>query len=214
MLSWCMARVYDRLMQDAEVKCLNQWRADLLKGLNQKEILELGCGTGANLNHYPKGIQSLILVEPDRNMRVQLMKKMAVYSDLNLTVWDKDKDLGACQDQSLDAVVVTLVLCTVPDPKQILENIYRVLRPGGQLLFIEHVLAKNALGRQKWQKVLEPIWKRLACGCHLTRDTLFDIQLAGFKIQSIKKQSIRGVPPVVRPSIRGIAIKPSGKSCP
>ena len=82
-----------------------------------------------------------------------------------------------------------------------------MLRPGGKLLFIEHVAASNRPQRLKWQHRIEPLWKILQCGCHLTRDTEANILQAGFTVQKITRQSIRGVPAIVRPGIWGEAVK-------
>ena len=110
-------------------------------------------------------------------------------------------------DNSFDAVVSTLLLCTVNNPTLALSEIHRVLRPGGKLLFIEHVAANNNPERLKWQKRIEPFWKILQCGCHLTRDTEANILQADFTIKNISHQSMRGVPSIARPSIWGVAEK-------
>lgn len=206
MISWFFAKFYDNIMMDAEEKCLREWRETLLKNL-LGEVLELGCGTGANLAFYPSTIQHLILAEPDRYMREKLTVKLLEYQYRQVTVLDYDGSLINLQNDSIDAVVCTLVLCTVTDPEQTLSEIYRVLKPQGKLIFIEHVAATNNPDRLKWQKRLAPLWKIIGCGCHVTRDTEKNILQAGFQLQDITRQSMRGVPPIVRPSIRGIAVK-------
>jgi ubiquinone/menaquinone biosynthesis C-methylase UbiE len=111
------------------------------------------------------------------------------------------------EDDSCDAVVSILVLCSVPDLDRSLAEIHRVLRPGGRLAFLEHVAAENRPGRYKWQRRLEPFWKWFAGGCHLTRRTEDAIRRAGFEVESLRRESIRKAHPLVRPSIRGIARK-------
>lgn len=206
MFSWLMAKFYDKILADAEEKCLREWRSLLLKDLSG-EVLELGCGTGANLEFYPPNIKNLVLAEPDQNMQIQLSKKLLQFPNLKTKVLDYNGETFDLPDNSLDAVISTLVLCTVKNPKKILSEIHRVLKPEGKLIFIEHVIAKNNPSRLKWQQRLEPIWKIVACGCHLTRDTESEIELAGFKYVEITRQSMRGVPPIVRPSIHGVAVK-------
>ncbi len=106
-----------------------------------------------------------------------------------------------------DAVVCSLVLCSVPEQPAALAAIARVLKPGGHLVFLEHVAADGRPGRLKWQRRVEPVWKHLMGNCHLTRRTEAAIAAAGFEIERIQRESIRKALPIVRPSIRGIARK-------
>ena len=206
MLSWLFAKYYDRLIADAEEKCLHEWRASLLKNVSGR-VLEMGCGTGANLPYYNANIEHLALAEPNVHMRQRVLEKLPQYPNLNVKILDYHGETIPSPDQTYDAVVSTLVLCTVEDPQKILEEIYRVLKPQGRFVFLEHVAAENNPSRYKWQKRLEPIWKIIGHGCHLTRSTEQSIVQAGFKIEEITRESMRGVPPFVRPSIRGKATK-------
>ena len=211
MISWLFAKFYDQLMKDAEERCLRNWRQSLLKDLSGA-VLELGCGTGANLEFYPEAVKSLQLIEPNHAMRQKLDKKLLQYPHLNAQTLDSNGELLPFSDHYFDAVVSTLVLCSAKNPHQVLSETYRVLRANGKLIFIEHVAATENLGRLKWQQRLEPFWRIINCGCHLTRPTERNITQAGFKIEGITHQSMRGVPPIVRPSIRGHAIKSLKKS--
>ncbi len=206
MFSWLMAKYYDYMLRDAEEKCLKDWRKILLQDLSG-DVLELGCGTGANLAFYPNTINHLVLAEPNLSMQQQLDLKLKNYSHLPASVLVCTAESISTPDNSFDAVVSTLLLCTVNNPALALSEIHRVLRPGGKLFFIEHVAAQNNPERLKWQKRIEPFWKILQCNCHLTRDTEANILQAGFIIQKINRQSMRGVPAIVRPSIWGIAEK-------
>jgi ubiquinone/menaquinone biosynthesis C-methylase UbiE len=206
MISWLFAKFYDQLMMDAEERCLREWRQSLLKNLSGT-VLELGCGTGANLEFYPEAVKDLQLIEPNHTMRQNLDKKLLQYPRLQVKTLDFKGELLPFPANHFDSVVSTLVLCSVKNPRQMLSETYRVLKPNGKLIFIEHVAATENLSRLKWQKRLEPFWKILNCGCHLTRPTERSITEAGFKIEAIAHQSMRGVPPIVRPSIRGYAIK-------
>ncbi len=206
MISWLMSKYYDRMLQDAEEKCLHDWRKTLLSDLSG-DVVELGSGTGANLAFYPKAIKKLVLTEPCQHMRQQLTSKLESYSHLPATIKDCSAESLPCIDNSFDYVVSTLILCSVKNPAKALSEIYRILKPSGKLLFIEHVAANDRPERFKWQKRIEPFWKLLQCGCHLTRDTETSILQAGFKLEKINRQSIRGVPPIARPGIWGVAVK-------
>lgn len=204
-----MAKIYDNLMRDAEEKGLRDWRKQLLQHA-LGDVLELGCGTGANLEFYPEAVKKLVLVEPSIHMRKKLQMKISksnMYANVEV-LSDKAERLSF-SDERFDVVVCTLVLCTVKDLDKTLSEIYRVLKPEGKLLFIEHVAATNNSSRYKWQRRLAFLWKCLAAGCCLTRQTEKAIIQSGFNIVEIERQSMRGVPTVVRPSIRGIAIKNS-----
>ena len=111
-------------------------------------------------------------------------------------------------DASFDFVVGTLVLCSVQNLNKALAEAYRVLKPGGGYVFLEHVAAENRPRRYQWQRYIEPIWKRVAGNCHLTRKTATAITKAGFLIEDVIEESMRKTMPIFRPTIRGIAYKP------
>ena len=205
-MSWLLASIYDRFMQVSEDACLRNWRAALLHDL-KGEVLEIGAGTGANLPHYPKAVTRLVLSEPDPHMRRKLQEKCKAHAMPRAEVADASIAALPMADASFDAVVCSLVLCSVPDQKAALAEIARVLRPGGRLVFMEHVAADGRPGRLKWQGRIEPVWKRLMGNCHLTRRTEAAILAAGFEIEKIERESIRKALPIVRPSIRGVARK-------
>lgn len=205
-MSWLMATLYDRLMRDTEAAGLGAWRAELL-GQTAGRVLELGSGTGVNLPLYGEQVSDVVFTEPDRTMRRQLEARLAEIQDPRMTITDCAAETLPFADGSFDWVVSTLVLCSVRDPAASLAEAHRVLRPGGGLVFIEHVCAHDHPERARWQRRIEPIWKWLADGCHLTRDTASALTEAGFHFDSITRGSIRKAPPFVRPSIRGIARK-------
>ncbi len=205
-LSWLNAKIYDKGIQKAEIRCLRDWRGALLNDLSGK-VLEIGCGTGLNLAHYPQRVTHLTLLEPDVNMRKKLAQKNSLPPHVTIELIDSTAELIPAPDASYDAVVSTLVLCTVSDPHKVLLELHRILRPGGKLVFIEHVAAHNNPKRLKWQQRIEPLWKKIYCGCCLTRATEEAISRAGFAFHEITRQSIRGVLPILRPSIKGIAVK-------
>jgi ubiquinone/menaquinone biosynthesis C-methylase UbiE len=195
---------YDRGFQGAEDAGLREMRAELLAEARGR-VLELGAGTGLNLGHYPDSIESLAMVEPDPHMTKQLRDKLAQSGQsAEVSVVEAPGEELPFADGSFDTVAVTLVLCTVPDPGATLAEIKRVLAPGGQLLFLEHVRAHDP-GLAKWQDRLEGPWKFLADGCRCNRDTVSAIDAAGFELGEVESGELPKLPPLVRPLRRGRA---------
>ena len=206
MCQWLMAKYYDKIMCDAEDKSLREWRKFLLSNISG-DVLELGCGTGANLEFYSDTVKRLVLTEPSVHMQQKLLAKISSCKIANIELLSDKAEVISLGDSSIDAVVCTLVLCSVNHLEKSLAEIHRILRPQGKLYFIEHVAATNNLKRYQWQRRLAFLWKCLAAGCHITRHTEEAITQAGFSIIEIDRQSMRGVPAIVRPSIRGVAVK-------
>jgi ubiquinone/menaquinone biosynthesis C-methylase UbiE len=201
-MSWLMAAVYDSMMRASEEACLGKWRAELLRELSGS-VLEVGAGTGATLALYPKAVSRLVMCEPDPHMR----RKLEAKKSSNVEISDASIEKLPFEKESFDAVVCSLVLCSVRDPQAALAQIRRVLKPGGRLVFLEHVAADGKPNRLKWQRRIEPVWKHLMGNCHLTRRTEAALEAAGFRIERIQRESMRKALPVCRPSIRGIARK-------
>lgn len=198
------ALLYDRFMRSVEEAGLLAWRTALLAPLSGS-VLEIGAGTGRNLGRYPPAVTWLVMTEPDRNMRAILERQVRAGSREGEVV-DAPAEHLPFPDGTFDAVVSTLVLCSVVDPDAALREIHRVLRPGGRLVFLEHVAAAERPARLRWQRRIEPIWKRVAGNCHLTRDSERAIGSAGFDITAIGRASMRKAPGVIRPTIRGSAV--------
>jgi SAM-dependent methyltransferase len=201
-----MAAVYDRQMAKTEDAGLRDWRAALL-GEVIGDVLEIGAGTGLNVPHYGTGVTRLVLAEPDPFMRRKLQQR-AQLTDRPVEVVDAGVDPLPFASESLDVVVSTLVLCSVPDEAAALEEIHRVLRPGGRFVYLEHVAAIENPKRLKWQGRVEPVWKRVVGNCHLTRTTDQAIPAAGFELVEARRESMRQSPPWVRVTTRGVARKP------
>jgi ubiquinone/menaquinone biosynthesis C-methylase UbiE len=204
-VSRLLAAIYDPFMRGSERASLGAWRRELVGDLAGK-VLEIGAGTGRNLDHYPASLDELVLAEPDPHMRARLERAVSATGRPArvLSAEAAEVPLGA---ESVDAVVSTLVLCSVVDPARVLAEIARVLRPGGKLLFLEHVAADDRPDRLAWQERLEPIWSRLAGGCHLTRRTHELIEKSGFELEWTKRESARKALPIVRTTVRGVAKK-------
>ena len=205
------AAIYDRLMRRTEAACLGQWRADLLRGL-AGNVLEVGAGTGANLPHYPRSVSRLVLSEPDPHMTRELRRKAAVRDWERAEILDASLEALPFPAAEFDTVVGTLVLCSVPRLEHALGEIHRVLTPGGRFVFLEHVAAEHRPRRLLWQSRVEPIWKRVAGNCHLTRRTAEAILAAGFVIEDLRREGMRKAWPLVRPTIRGAALKPGNEA--
>lgn len=171
------ATLYDPVLRASERNGLGELRAGLLAQATGR-TLELGAGTGLNLDHYPPAVTELVLTEPEAPMAARLEQRARGRSVQVLRVGAEELPF---EDGSFDTVVVTLVLCTVPDLERSLAEIRRVLAPGGRLLFLEHVRHPDAT-RARRQERLTPIQRRVACGCHLDRDTPAAIAAAGLRV--------------------------------
>ncbi len=199
---------YDRGFKGAEDAGLRDMRRELLAQARGR-VLELGAGTGLNLEHYPEEIDGLTLVEPDPHMTKQLREKLARSGrSTEISVVEAPGEELPFAYASFDTVAVTLVLCTVPDPEATLAEIKRVLEPGGQLLFLEHVRSNHA-DLAKWQDRLESPWRFLADGCRCNRDTVSAIGAAGFELGDVESGELPKLPPIVRPLATGSAINRS-----
>jgi len=199
---------YDAVMRGNERRCLGEWRRELLAEVHA-DVLEIGGGTGVNLQYYPKTVNKLVLTEPDPNMRRQLQRRTEEMRPSGVTVAGFGAENIDLPDESFDCIVSTLVLCSVDSQAQALKEAWRLLRPGGALFFIEHVVAPDNAKLARWQKRLEPVWLRICGNCHLTMDTARAIREAGFELTRLDKVSIRGAPAIVRPVIKGVARKPN-----
>jgi ubiquinone/menaquinone biosynthesis C-methylase UbiE len=186
------AAIYDRRGVSMERRWMGGRRRRLLAGA-RGAVLEIGGGTGANLSHY-RDVDRVIVTEPDPFMRKKLVQKLAE-ALVPVEISAARAEELPFPDGSFDTVVSTLVLCTVPDQESTLDEVRRVLRPGGRLLFIEHVRAAGSTAR--WQDRLEPLWERLLGGCHPNRDTVAAIEEAGFEIETFE----RFYPPVFLSSL-------------
>ena len=146
-------------------------------------VLEIGCGSGTNFDLYdPAKVRQLHAIEPSEGMVRRARKAWAeTHRDTPCDIHTCGAEAVPLDDRSVDTAVVTFVLCTIPDWRAALEEIRRVLKPGGKVLFSEHGLAPDA-GVAKWQHRIEPVWKRLAGGCHLTRDTKSMLEGSGFSV--------------------------------
>jgi len=200
------AAVYDRGLKATEDAGLRETRREVLAGASGRTI-DLGAGTGINLELFPAAVTELVLAEPDEHMLKRLRVKLSQTGEEGAAVEavQAPAEKLPFADDSFDTAVFTLVLCTVPDPAAALAEAARVLRPGGKLLFVEHVRAEEA-GLARWQDRLEKPWRFLADGCHCNRDTVATIEASPFAVERVEKGELPKAPPLVRPLVRGSAI--------
>jgi SAM-dependent methyltransferase len=197
------AAIYDRMMRRGEQGQMGRQRGELLVKADGR-TLEIGAGTGANIPHYRNELGELILAEPFEPMRRRLERKLA-RTQLSARTLNAGAEAIPLEGESIDTVVSTLVLCTVDFPERALGEIHRVLRPGGQLLFIEHVRSRSPR-LAHWQDRLETPWRHFGAGCRCNRDTLAAITAAGFSAEH-EERRWKGVPPIVAPMVIGRAVK-------
>lgn len=193
---------YDRGLRAAERAGLTEMRATLLSAARGR-TLELGAGTGLNLRHYPGDGVRVVLSEPVEPMARRLERRVRE-AHSSATIVRAAADRLPFPDGSFDSVVVTLVLCTVPDERAALAEIRRVLTAEGRLLLLEHVRSDDAR-LSRWQDRLQPLWGRVACGCHCNRDTLAELRAAGFAVDDVEHGELPSAPAFIRPLIIGCA---------
>jgi ubiquinone/menaquinone biosynthesis C-methylase UbiE len=196
-----LARVYDPSLWLGELAGMRRRRNALLVGAAGR-VVEIGAGTGLNVEHYPDGIADLVLAEPEPAMRRRLGRRLQRHAR-GAHVVDARAEQLPLSDASVDTVVSTLVLCTVDEPERALREIARVLRPDGQLLFIEHVRASSAFLAACQDRLLGP-WSRFAGGCRCNRPTVDLMRACGFTV-TVDNAVWRGMPPIVRPLMVGRA---------
>jgi ubiquinone/menaquinone biosynthesis C-methylase UbiE len=196
------ARWYDPLLARGEARGMRAIRRRVLSAATGR-TLEIGAGTGLNLPLYPPAVTSLTLTEPDGPMMGRLRRR-AERQDRPVTIVQAPADRLPVADHSIDTVMCTLVLCTVADVPATLREIRRVLAPGGRLLVIEHVQARDAR-TQRWQHRLYRPWRALGYGCHCDRDTMTALSWAGFDTSALQHEQWQGMPRIVRPLITGSA---------
>jgi ubiquinone/menaquinone biosynthesis C-methylase UbiE len=197
------AAAYDPFLAAAERAGMRRHRHDLLARAHGP-TLEIGAGTGLNLEHYPSDLEDLVVAEPDPWMRRRL-ERAVQRAGSRARVIAAPAERLPLETATVQTVVATLVLCTVDDLRSAVREITRVLVPDGQLLLIEHVRSESpALAR--WQDRLAGPWRLFAEGCHCNRETTEAICHAGFDLDA-QPATWRGMPPIVRPLIVGQATR-------
>lgn len=196
------AATYDRQLRKAEKAGLSEMRRGLMAQASG-EVLEIGGGTGANLDHYPSGVTSLTVTEPDPSMLKRLERHARHANPSTLVLRAPAEDLPF-DDETFDVVVSTLVLCGVDDQPRAVREIRRVLRPEGRLLFLEHVRASEPAAAKK-QDRMNWVNRAVVC-CDCNRPTLDTLEQGGFRTTLLENTELPKAPSFVRPVILGVAV--------
>ena len=199
--------LYPRFRKAAEESGEHEYRKRLLDGLRGR-VLELGCGDGAHFRLYPETVDELVAVEPEENL-IRRAELAAAGARCPVRIVPGFAEVLPAADGEFDAAVAALVLCSVGDQRAALSELRRVIRPGGELRFFEHVRA-DARMHAAAQLAVQPLWAQLGGGCHLARNTERAISDAGFRIERIERfefapgflQKLGG------PHILGVALRP------
>jgi SAM-dependent methyltransferase len=201
------ARLYLRMASSRKASGEDDYRRRLVAGLRGR-VIEVGAGNGLNFPLYPDTVEEVLAVEPEPLLR-EAAQANAREAPVRVEVVDGVSGRLPAEDESFDAAVASLVLCSVPDQARALAELRRVIRPGGELRFYEHVVARKPLPSRLQRVADATFWPRVAGGCHLARDTGAAIEQAGFVIETSDRFPFTPgapVPPI--PHILGVARRP------
>lgn len=199
------ASAYDRFMAAAEKAGMADLRHRVLAPASGHTV-EIGAGTGLNIEHYPPAVTELVLTEPSEPM-VRKMEAKLPENRYGVYVVTGAAESLPFDDESIDTVTGTLVLCTVDHPSRAVEEIARVLRPGGQYLFLEHVRSDDPK-LAAWQDRLHWPWLKFGNGCHCNRDSLATIEASPLAVDHAEHGDMPKNIPIVKPLVWGRAAKP------
>ncbi len=197
------ARFFDRLSRSME-KEVGRYRDELLAGLSGR-VVEVGSGNGMNFAHYPTTVDEVVAVEPEPYLRAKAIEA-AASAPVPVRVQPGLADHLELPEASVEAIVTSLVLCTVPDLAAALHELRRVLKPAGELRFLEHVRGDDPV-KSRVQRGMDRcgLWPLVAGGCHCSRDTLGAIREAGFSVESVRELSFGPRWGITNPHILGRA---------
>jgi len=181
-----LPRLVDRACRSSS---LSRWRAEVTEGLTGR-VVEIGFGSGLNADYYPAEVELVLAVEPAAVAR-KLAEKRISRSAVAIEHVGMDGQSIPLDDNSCDSALSTFTLCTIPDVRQALNELRRVMRPGARFHFLEHGLAPDP-AVAAWQRRLEPWQRRFADGCHLTRDPVVIVSEAGFIIGHVEQRYAKG----------------------
>lgn len=200
------ARFFDRLSRLMERE-VGEHRHELLAGVSGR-VVEIGAGNGMNFQHYPSSVEEVVALEPEAYLRSKA-EEAARRAAVNVSIRDGLADSLPLEEREFDAAVASLVLCTVPDPGRALGELRRVLKPGGELRFLEHVRSDRPR-KARIQDRLDRsgIWPRVGGGCHCARDTVAAIEAAGFQIEQVRRLDFGPSWIITNPHVLGTARAP------
>lgn len=198
------ARMWERAAAASIKHGAEEHRKRLLEGLSGR-VVEVGAGQGTNFPYYPGSVEEVVAVEPEDYLRE---KARSAPAPVPVSVLDGVAEKLPFADGSFDAGVVALVLCSVRDQSLALAELRRVIKPGGELRFYEHVVSPGGVGGRLQRLADATLWPRAFGGCHLSRDTEAGILRAGFELESRERFAFSPTPPVSLPHILGVARRP------
>jgi SAM-dependent methyltransferase len=203
-----ISRLYVGQAKKADELGLAARRRELLSALSGRAV-EIGAGAGTNFAYYPASVEQVLAFEPEPYLR-KIAERAAADAPVPVQVLDAPAEHLPVDDESFDAAVASLVLCSVADPDAAVAELYRVIRPGGRLLFNEHVRSTSPRAARIQMTADRLGWPRVSGGCHLGRDTETLMRSVGFEIGSVERYSFR-IPPLdpPKPHITGSARKPT-----
>ena len=201
------ARMYARMGASFEAKGGAELRDEMLAGATGR-VIEVGAGTGLNFSHYPATVTEVVAVEPESYLRARA-EQAATEAPVPVRVVHGTADALPAEDVSFDVGVASLVLCSVPDQDAALAELFRVIRPGGELRFYEHIRSDNPRFA-RFQRTVDLVWPRIGGGCHTSRTTDQAVATAGFVIDHVRRFTFR--PAIwaypVSPHVVGLARRP------
>ena len=199
------ARFFDRLSRKMEPE-VGAYREELLDGLSGC-VVELGAGNGINFSRYPSAVERVVAIEPEPYLRAKA-EQAALSASVPVEVSAGTADELELPDACFDAAVACLVLCTVPDLPRALGELHRVLKPGGELRFFEHVGAPGG-AKARAQAIADrsTIWPRIGGGCHAARSTGEAITAAGFRVERSRSIDVGPSWVLTNPHVLGRAVK-------
>jgi ubiquinone/menaquinone biosynthesis C-methylase UbiE len=183
------ARLYAKQANGAESKGLADQRRTMLDGL-AGSVVEIGAGNGLNFDHYPSSVTVVHAFEPDPYLR-RLAVAAAAATPLSISVGEARAEELPLEDTSVDAAVASLVLCSVKDIDRAVCELHRVLRPGGELRFNEHVVSDHRVWRTLQRAADATLWPAVSGGCHLARDTRAALEEGGFEVEQVTRFGFR-----------------------
>ncbi|CAL9359257.1 class I SAM-dependent methyltransferase [Streptomyces sp. enrichment culture] len=204
------ARFYARVSVLADAKGgVGELRRELLDGLSGR-IVEVGAGNGLNFAYYPAAVSEVVAIEPERLLR-RLAVEEGLRAGVPVDVVPGTAEALPVKSEAFDGAVASLVLCSVRDVRRSLAELRRVLKPGGELRFLEHGRARGRVLAAVQRGVDATVWPRLFGGCHTARDPLAEMEAAGFEIVTYRRLMIpeRGVPLPSSPAVVGVARRPA-----
>ncbi|MCC1496432.1 class I SAM-dependent methyltransferase [Alcanivorax sp. 1008] len=206
MFGWYEDKVFPRLL-DWATRPLTRDRKELLSEAAGR-VLEIGVGSGANFPFYTECATEIHGIEPAPALLGEATANAAIQvNPQRFQLIKAGAEKLPYPDNHFDTVVACLVFCTIPDANSASQEVLRVLKPGGKLLVLEHIAHQQSLWR-RGQKIIEPVWTPMACGCHLSRDTYQLFEQAGFDVSGLRRWQHPKIPKLAGFMLSGTALKP------